>query len=84
MNATTHTDLRKNLKEKLDQVHDDNETLIVKRKNDKDVVIISLAEYNSLIETDHLLSSPANVKQLLKAIEDVEKGENLIDVEIDD
>ncbi len=81
MEATTHTDLRKNLKEKLDMVYDNNDTLIVKRKNNKDVVIISLEEYNSLIETDYLLSSPENARILSKAIEDVEKGKNLIKVD---
>ena len=84
MEVTTHTDLRKHLKEKLDNVHDNNDILIVKRKNNKDVVILSLAEYNAMAETDYLLSSPANAKQLVNAINDVEKGKNLVEVDFDE
>ena len=84
MEATTHTDLRKHLKEKLDNVYDNNDILIVKRKDNKDVVIISLDEYNAMAETDYLLSSPDNAKQLINAINDVDKGKNLVNVKIDE
>lgn len=84
MEATTHTDLRKHLKEKLDSVYDNNDILIVKRKDNKDVVILSIAEYNAIAETDYLLSSPANAKNLINAVNDVDKGENLVNVKIDE
>jgi len=47
-------------------------------------ICTELAEYNSMAETDYLLSTPSNVKQLMNAINDVEKGENLIQVDIDE
>ena len=84
MEATTHTNLRKHLKETLDSVHDNNDILIVKRKDNKDVVIISLEEYNSIAETDHLLSSPSNAKQLINAVNDIEKGKNLVEVDFNE
>jgi len=57
MNATTYTDLRQNLNLYMDKVIQDNEPLIVTRKNNENVVLISINEYNSLVETNYLLSN---------------------------
>lgn len=48
-------DLRRNLKSYLDQVYNDRETLIVTRKNNENVVLILLEEYNNLEESTYLL-----------------------------
>ncbi|MBP5983869.1 MAG: type II toxin-antitoxin system prevent-host-death family antitoxin [Fluviicola sp.] len=56
MKVVNYTDLRVNLKKWLDSVVNDVEELIIKRKNNKDLVVISLEEYNSLKETSYLLS----------------------------
>ena len=75
MKVSTYSDLRKNLKEQLDQVYDDKDMLIIKRKANKDVVILSLEEYNSLRETSYLLSSKANARRLFESMEQIERGE---------
>jgi antitoxin YefM len=68
MDAITYTDLRQNLKTYMDRVFQDNDALIVTRKNNENVVLISIAEYNSLIETNYLLSNEANADHLKKSI----------------
>jgi antitoxin YefM len=52
----------------MDKVYGDRVPLIVARKNDENVVLLSLDEYNSLSETNYLLSSQANVEHLQKSI----------------
>jgi len=56
MKVVNYTDLRVNLKKWMDIVINDVEELIIKRKDNKDLVLISLDEYNSLKETSYLLS----------------------------
>ena len=60
MIAANYSEFRTGLKSYLDSVEDDNETLIIKRKSGKGTVLISLDEYNSIMETLHLLSSKKN------------------------
>lgn len=56
MKVVNYTDLRLNLKKWMDLVVNDVEVLIIKRKDNKDLVLIPLDEYNSLKETSYLLS----------------------------
>lgn len=56
MKVVNYTDLRLNLKKWMDLIVNDVEVLIIKRKDNKDLVIIPLDEYNSLKETSYLLS----------------------------
>ena len=74
MLTTTLSDFRNNLKKYLDRVTDNFETLIINRGKDSGVVIMSLAEYNSLTATQHELSSRANEKRLDTAIEKLKSG----------
>lgn len=73
MKIINYTELRLNLKHWLDSVIDDVEEVIIKRKNQKDLVLISLEEYNSLVETNYLLSGK-NRDVLLESIAEVKKG----------
>ncbi len=73
MKVINYTELRLNLKHWLNSVIDDVEEVIIKRKDQKDLVLISLEEYNSLVETNYLLSGK-NRDVLLKSIKDVKKG----------
>ena len=75
MKVVNYTDLRLNLKKWLDLVVDDVEELIIKRKNNKDLVLISLEEYNSLKETSYLLSGK-NRDVLMKSLEESKKGKS--------
>jgi antitoxin YefM len=65
---TTYTNLRQNLASVLDKVCDDQEVVIVRRRNQRDVALIPADELESILETAHLLRSPANAKRLLQAL----------------
>ncbi|MEO7174450.1 MAG: type II toxin-antitoxin system Phd/YefM family antitoxin, partial [Saprospiraceae bacterium] len=69
MLTTSISDFRKDIKQYLDQVTENSETLIINRGKDSGVVIMSLDEYNSLNATYNELSSKANEKRLDSAIE---------------
>jgi len=71
MEAVSYSDLRKNLKSYLDHVYQDHDPLIVTRKNNENVVMISMEEYNSLIETNYLMANEANAKHLMKSMNQV-------------
>lgn len=76
MLTTTISDFRKNIKNYLDRVTSNFETLIINRGKDNGVVIMSLAEYNSLSATNHELSSNENEKRLDSAINKLKKGKS--------
>jgi len=69
------SDFRKDIKKYLDKVSQNFETLVIHRGKDDGIVIISLAEYNTLCATRHELSSTRNQQRLDAAIEKVNKGE---------
>lgn len=75
MIAANYTEFRTDLKKFLDNVENNHETLIVKRKSGKGTVMISLEEYNSMMETLHLLSSKANADRLYESIQQMKNGE---------
>ena len=71
MNAVYFSELRKNLKKYMDKVYMEDDPLIVTRKNNENVVMISMQEYNSLIETNYLMANEANAKHLMKSMSEV-------------
>ena len=77
MIAANYSEFRVNLKKYLDDVADNNETLIIKRKSGKGTVMISLDEYNSIMETVHLLSSKANADRLYESIQQMNEGKTV-------
>jgi antitoxin YefM len=77
MKVINYTDLRLNLKKWMDSVTDDMEEIIVKRKDNKDLVLISLEEYNALNETNYLLSGK-NRAILLQSVKDVQENKSII------
>jgi antitoxin YefM len=74
MEVLNYTEFRKNLAKSLDMVNDDAETVIVSRSKGKNVVVMGLTEYNSLMETLHLTNSEANRKHLQEAIDEMNNG----------
>lgn len=74
MIAANYSEFRISLKKYLDDVEDNNETLIIKRGSGKGTVLISLDEYNSIMETVHLLSSKANADRLYESIKQMKEG----------
>ncbi len=77
MIAANYSEFRVKLKKFLDDVEDNNETLIIKRKSGKGAVMISLDEYNSIMETVHLLSSKTNADRLYESIRQMNEGKTV-------
>jgi len=77
MIATNFSEFRLGLKGYLDKVENDNETLIIKRKSGAGSVLISLEEYNSLLETMHLLGSKKNADRLFESIQQMKSGQTI-------
>jgi antitoxin YefM len=59
----------------MDAICDDHQAVVITRKNERSVVMISLEDYESLEETAYLLRSPKNMKRLIESMTDLEKGE---------
>lgn len=66
---TTYSSLRQNLASVLDQVVDQQEVVIVRRRGARDVALIPASELAGLKETAHLLRSPRNARRLLSALQ---------------
>jgi antitoxin YefM len=78
MKAVNYSELRQNLKSNLDAVSDNAELLIVHRPKGKSIVVMSLDEYNSTIETQYLLQSKNNRERLENAVENIRTKTNVI------
>ena len=76
MQVVNYTEFRNNLAENLNMVNEDGEIVVVSRSKGKNVVVMSLEEYNSIQETLHLVSSKANQKRLDEAIEEMRAGKS--------
>ena len=76
MQITTVSDFRKDIKSYLDRVAKNFETLIINRGKDSGIVVMSLQEYNSLMATNHELSSRKNESRLDSAIDKLKNGES--------
>lgn len=74
MRTVNFTHLRNNLAAELDSVINDAEEVVVTRSGHEPVVIVPLAEYESMKETEYLLRNPANAAALRRSIEELENG----------
>ena len=81
MDVVSYSELRAKLKTHMDKVCADHAPLLVTRQGGESVVMLSLAEYESLEETLHLLADPANAERLLKSIAQADAGQ-LVEHEI--
>jgi len=77
MIAANFTEFRTGLKQYLDNIENNHETLVIKRKSGKGTVMISLDEYNSIMETVHLLSTKANADRLYESIQQMKDGNTI-------
>jgi len=77
MIVANFSEFRTKLNNYFDKVEDNNEILIVTRKTGKGAVMISLDEYNSIMETVHLLSFRANADRLYESIQQMKNGEKV-------
>ena len=82
MITATYTDLRSNLKNYLDRVVNDSDNVIVNRGNGSAVVIMSMEEYESMVETAYIMSQPDLVDAIRQGDEDVKNGNyEIVDID---
>ena len=74
MDAITYTEARENLAQTIRRVCRNHDPVIITRKREDSVVMMSLEDYDSLTETAYLLKSPKNARRLLAAIAELEEG----------
>lgn len=75
MNIINFSEARNNLKDVIDRVVNDADVTVITRRDAPDAVVMSLDAYNSLLETVHLLSSPANATHLARSLSQLRAGE---------
>ena len=77
MRTANYTELRKNLKEHIDAVIADNDALIVDRGNNTGVVMISLEEYNSIMETEYIMSNSEVLADIQQSLQEISEGKGI-------
>ena len=76
MRIVTYSEARSALKSVLDAVHDDADITVISRRGGADAVVMSLDHYQSMMETMHLLSTPANAAHLATSIAQHKAGKS--------
>ena len=74
MKAITYTAARENLAESMERVCEDHAPVVITRRRDQAVVMMSLDDYEALEETSYLLRSPRNAKRLREAVDQLRQG----------
>ena len=77
MRVVGFSEARESFKAVLDRVEADADVTLITRRHAQSAVVMSLDTYNSLMETVHLLRSPANAAHLQRSLEQAERGELL-------
>ena len=78
MIAVNYSNIRENLKAYCDKVNENNETVIITRKDNKNVVLISQDEYNNMLNNMKILNDPNYLIKLYKSIKDIENTDGNI------
>ncbi len=74
MRIINFSEARNRLKSILDQVVNDADYTVITRRDAEDAVVMSLDQFNGLMETVYLLQSPANVAHLQESIDQYRAG----------
>ena len=77
MDALSYTAARANLAKTMAKVCDDHAPVIITRKSENSVVMLSLEDYQAMEETAYLLRSPANARHLLESLAELEAGKGI-------
>lgn len=75
MRIVTYSEARSSLKAVLDSVSEDADVTVISRRDGSDAVVMSLDHYQSIMETMHLLSTPANAAALARAVKQDRAGQ---------
>ena len=78
MDVLSYSETRANLKAVMERVVNDRTPVVVTRQTAEAVVMVSLADWNAMEETLHLLSSSANATRLGESIEELESGQGTV------
>ncbi len=74
MDAITYSKARANLAQTIDSVCENHEPVIITKRNDRSVVMLSLEDYQALEETAYLLRNPNNARRLLDSLNELDDG----------
>ena len=74
MDAITYTKARATLAQTIDSVCENHEPVIITKKNDRSVVMLSLEDFQALEETSYLLRNPKNARRLLDSVNELDAG----------
>lgn len=74
MDAISYTAARANLASTMQKVCNDHAPIIITRKSEAPVVMISLEDYEAMQETTYLLRAPTNARRLLESVAELESG----------
>lgn len=84
MKAISYTAAREGLASTMDRVCEDHDPVVITRKRDQSVVMMSLEDYEALQETAYLLRSPSNARRILESIRELEEGRGVVrDLDLD-
>lgn len=78
MKVKNITEFRKSMKETFDEINENQETIVISRSEDRDIVMLSLKNYNSIQETLYQMSSPKNMDRLTEAVNDINQMKNIV------
>lgn len=78
MLAITYSEARRDLKSVMDEVCGNHEPIIITRRKGESVVLLSLEDFESLVESEYLLSNPANAARLLKSLAEARSGKKTL------
>jgi antitoxin YefM len=74
MQAVTYSEARHDLKNFMDEACSNHEPILITRRKGESVVLVSLEDYESIMESEYLLSSPANAARLTQSITEAKSG----------
>lgn len=74
MQAVTYSEARQDLKNVMDDACKNHEPILITRRKGESVVILSLDDYESIMESDYLLSNPANAARLTQSLAEAKAG----------
>ena len=82
MKVKNITEFRRSMKETFDEINENQETIVIARSEDRDIVMLSLKNYNSIQETLYQMSNKKNWDRLNEAVEDINQMKNVVSKDI--